>query len=919
MAVGSVGNSAGRAAAEAARAQAEAAKAAAKAAAEAAKKAAEAAAKAAAKAAEAAAQKAQHKSQVNQEAKKLGDTLKGHKADEGSEAKKPGKDLQAEAKHAAENLKKATEAATKAEAEAKTAEDQAREAEAKAGIQNKAPGRIEDSARDLGEDFARQAVEGAGKALGKKLSEVSPEEAGKALADALKGDKSLLKNPSGGEKSNLKEGLKEGAEAVERGIKEAGKEAGKAIGNSVDGLKAGAEAAEKALEKLGEKAGGKLGEKLKNPWEGEQLKPGQKPESKIKNPWEGEQLKPGEKPESKIKNPWEGEQLKPGEKPESKIKNPWIGEKQPLDLGKAGKEAGKAIGELGAKAKEAGKAIGELGAKAKDAFTEEATAGLREALGKNADKVLQSKEIQDLLGKAAESAGQKLGGALGGAAPSQEQAITGEAKDLAGVKASGDVSTGNKALGFLEDAADFGKDKIGDAKDFGEDKIDDAKDFGEDKINDLKNKFSDIKDFASDAKNRIEDLPDDLKDVAVDALEEIPELANKAIGEVKEKVNKIVDAVDYKKQIDDLGTGDSTRISLGGHAGLGRGRSVEGEGKLEIKRNKDDSYTVSGDVKLAAKLGIPLPGGGGIDGSAGAGARAEFTFKDKEQAKEASEALLRTAAIGAVGSSSPIFGKVAAFGLDKLGMGPSDSQSKLLKDNLSALELRGEAAASIAAKAQMPAGALEGQLNGTAQTAARVEFKDGKPPELALSTSVTGSASAGAKGTSILPDVGGKVTGTAKYESRYTLPSDFNPTDIGGYDDALKQTAQSRKDTLSFTYGAEGSVNGKIKGAEASLFFSGKPAEVIQSGALGDLVQGNTDKALGKLGKNVTVEASANTYEAKEFKQGVNAQVAGIEFNSTQKDYSDNPATYKGNGTQTAEQLSRFLRGLPEQFRSALA
>ena len=966
MAIGSVGNAGGQAAAEAARARAEAAKAAA----EAAKKAAEAAAKAAAKAAAEAAAKAQHKSQVQQEAKKLGDTLKGHKVDEGAEAKKPGNDLQAEAKRAAENLKKATEVAAKAEAEAKTAEKQALEAEAKAGIQNTAPGRIEDAARDLGEDFARHAVEGAGKALGKKLSEVSAEEAGKALADALKGP----------------QGLKDGAEAVARGLKEAGKDAGKAIGQSIDGLKAGAEAAEKALEKLGEKAGGKLGEKIKNPWEGEQLKPGQKPENKIKNPWEGEQLKPGQKPENKIKNPWEGErielkdglkegikegaeaverglkdaakeagkdagkaigntvdglkagakagaeavaegleklgekaggklgekiknpwegeQLKPGQKPENKIKNPWIGETQPHDLGKAGEAAGKVIGELGAKAK--------------DAFTQEATAGLREALGKNADKVLQSKEIQGLLQKAAEGAGQKLGGVLGGAAPAPEQISTGEAKDFAGAKGSGSVGT-TKAASFLGGAGDFLEDRVDDAADFGKDRIDDAKEFGEDRIEDIKNKFSDIKDFASDAKNRIEDLPEDLKDVAVDALEEIPELATKAIGEVKEKVNEIVDAADYKEQIDNLGKGDSTRIGIGGHAGIGRGRSIEGEGALEIKRNKDDTYTVSGDVKLAAKLGIPLPGGGSADASAGAGARAEFTFKNKEQAKEGAEALVRTAAVGAVASSNPVFGKVAAFGLDKLGLGPSDSQSNLLKDNLSAVELRGTAAAEIAGKAGIPGGELEGQLKGEAQAAARIELKDGKPPELIVSQSVTGTASAGAKGTAILPDVGGKVTGTAKYESRYTLPSDFDPLDLGGYDDALKQTAQSREDKLSFTYGAEGKVNGKIKGAEASLSFSGKPAEVLQSGALGDLVQGNPDKALSKLGKNVTVEASANTYEAKELQQGINAQVAGIQFSSNQKDYSDNPATYKGSGTEAADQLSRFLRRLPEQFRSAVA
>lgn len=422
----------------------------------------------------------------------------------------------------------------------------------------------------------------------------------------------------------------------------------------------------------------------------------------------------------------------------------------------------------------------------------------------------------------------------------------------------------------------------------------------------------------------------------------------------------VADSVNYNRNIDQLGDGDKYTIGVGANASV-EGGKIYSKGAIEVER-KGNQYVVSVDGELGGgiygeiggKLG-PAKASGSAEATLGIGGKVEMTFDSPEEAKRATDILMRSAAVAAAQTSASV-STVPGSGLaaDALGsaIGPSSDDLRFLADHTSAVELRGNVAAELAGslgvadKGSQLAG-LFAKGNVKRELTARVEFGNGQSnPAVVFKDTLSGEVALGG-GLGFSKDGGdnGASTGVAasivgkgklEHEQRFELPAGLDTQNLledplGTINSVAQHVQANQSDKVSLTLEGEGQAAGNSRGFEAKFEATGNVDQMLQSGALGQAVQGDFQGALQNLGDQVQVEASIKPYETHglAFSPGISVMGfgVGIEGQATRRDFSDKPMwTFKGNGTDTAgevgEQFQKaleFIQEHPEYIRASTA
>jgi hypothetical protein len=206
--------------------------------------------------------------------------------------------------------------------------------------------------------------------------------------------------------------------------------------------------------------------------------------------------------------------------------------------------------------------------------------------------------------------------------------------------------------------------------------------------------WSRVRNFGQDALNAVNDTVKHFDKLRTDA-------TNKAI----ESVTQI------SKAVEQLKPGESVTLSVSGE--VSARLDVESGYAVTVTKNEDGTYTVKGSAELLAGIGIKGRSTGGGGAKVGGGGIAEFTFDNSADASQAAKTLFKM--------MSPI------------GM-PSDEESKLLSDNLSAIEF------GINNSVSGKLGGFSAEIDASMMRG-RIEFENGKPVALTLSSSLSVSGS----------------------------------------------------------------------------------------------------------------------------------------------------------------------------------
>jgi hypothetical protein len=407
---------------------------------------------------------------------------------------------------------------------------------------------------------------------------------------------------------------------------------------------------------------------------------------------------------------------------------------------------------------------------------------------------------------------------------------------------------------------------------------------------------------------------------------------------------QVGDAVNYNRQIDQLGDGDKFTLGVGA-SGSVEGAKVYGKGQIEIER-KGNQYVVSVDgelggglyAELGGKLG-PAKASGTAEATLGAGGRVEMTFNSPEEAKRATEILLRQAAASAAGaatSSIAVPGSGIAGRAVEAAMRPSAEEMRFLAQNTSAIELRGNVAAELAgslgvADKQTQLAGLFGKGQVKQEMAARIEFRPNGAHEIAFRETISGEISAGGglgvmgtngqNGASTGIGLGGSVKGSVTNERRFTLPANLDSAEIlrdpmNSLRGIGSQIAATEQGKVTVQLDAEGQAAGNARGIQAKLEFTGQPDFIIRSGAIQTAMQGDLNGALRQVGDQVHVKATVTPYQ----NSGINLSPGvsfmgfgvGLEGRAIRQDMADKPLwSFEGNATQAAEGIGQGLeRGM---------
>ena len=400
----------------------------------------------------------------------------------------------------------------------------------------------------------------------------------------------------------------------------------------------------------------------------------------------------------------------------------------------------------------------------------------------------------------------------------------------------------------------------------------------------------------------------------------------------KEYVQGVADAVDYKTNIDKLGEGDKYKLGVGA-SGSVEGIKIYGKGSIEVEK-KDGGYVVSVDGELGGgiygEVGGKLGAKVNAEGSAtlGLGGKVEMKFATAEDAKKATEILLKQAAASAAQSQNGVLaipGQIAAAAIK-----PSAEELKFLSSNVSAIEVRGNVAGELAGTLGIKdvAGANLG-LKAKEEVAARIEFTN--PPTVSIKTTLsaelagsvglrlTNGKEGGEANTGGLPGANGKVEVKASVEQKFTLPGNFDKAalaaDPAGYIKGVSQSiVKSEEDKITLEIDAQGGVLGSGGGAKTEISFKGKAEELRNSGYLEKILKGDVNGALTALGDKVEVEAKVTPYKTLGVSLAPGISVmgfgVGVELEATRQDFADQPLyEYKGkNATETAQRLAQLAQ-----------
>lgn len=399
---------------------------------------------------------------------------------------------------------------------------------------------------------------------------------------------------------------------------------------------------------------------------------------------------------------------------------------------------------------------------------------------------------------------------------------------------------------------------------------------------------------------------------------------DKVVGAATGYINKVRAAVDYGKNIDSLGAGDSYRLGVGASASV-EGIKGYGQGSIQVSKGSAGKFTVAVDGELGGGVYGELGGKAGVNASVsgaatlGIGGKLELKFDNPEDAKKATGILLKQAAAAGMSGAAGPLGVLAGQ-----TMAPSEAEMKFLGDHASAAELKGNAAAQVSAALGFKSvlGAT-GFAQVKAEDGVRLEF--GKPPKVTVRQELSAdlSASAGAKIGKSKTDgarkqgafgAQGTVLASATVEQSFTLPSslDLNKLKhdpVGTVKSVASQVAKSEQDQVTFSVDASGSAATKRGGLVATASYSGNANALASSGALQQLFKGDLKGALSAAAKSSNVEVAVTPYE----NVGVNYQPkvsvmgfgAGVSFDATRKDVR-RPPLFEYSGGDAAKNQAAF-------------
>lgn len=407
-----------------------------------------------------------------------------------------------------------------------------------------------------------------------------------------------------------------------------------------------------------------------------------------------------------------------------------------------------------------------------------------------------------------------------------------------------------------------------------------------------------------------------------------------SIQDLPETVEAVKQVAQYRDAIDGLGDGDKHTLHVGGSVSAS-GLTGAAEGNIEISRGKDDKgkdeYTVSVDAQVGGGVGGIITQGtkGELSGSATAnvGGKVELKFDNAKDAKKAVDTIMATAATGATG--------VTGLAADKLGIidhvfGASPADLGKLKDNISAVEVQGNVAAEIAAEGGTSLQGLSGGAGVKAQHTARVEFENGQPSAVVLKQTLSGNAEGGVSGGTVgTGGVSGSVNGSIEVEEKFNIPEGFELSDLATSEGRSKLVKEAEA-KVTFSAELQGGTSAGLTGGpvEASLeqgegvkgtaSVKGNPVAILQSGAGQEILRGNFDGALDKLGRvptgkgGLVVEASLERFRTTSINGGLSIGAGGnggsVEIGAETQDVADQKlAEYKGDVNKVRRDVDQLV------------
>jgi hypothetical protein len=401
------------------------------------------------------------------------------------------------------------------------------------------------------------------------------------------------------------------------------------------------------------------------------------------------------------------------------------------------------------------------------------------------------------------------------------------------------------------------------------------------------------------------------QDFVKDSFETVQEQA----AAVKQFVSDALAPLDIGRQVNQLGPGDT--YTLGAGVSATAEVAVEAAGEISVTRNDDGTYTVAGGANAAVGIGLTDD----IDGTIGAGVKVEYSFDNPQDAARAAEILAKSAASAAIAGSGPGAALVGVLP----GVRPSAEDLQFLGQNISALELSGEAAASLGVELPVNIGHLTpaAGIEATAGQTARIEFQNGQPSALVFQNSLgaTGSAQSGLLNSQfpgLIPptSAGASFDASVTLETRIPLDNlnlNLNPGDL--LRDPVGTLRGNLRNLPEPQYTLKGSIdvgyehNGQQGGFTTELSAQITPAELARSGFVGQLLSGNFQGALGSLNNNTTVSLTGGTYQDHGIDTGVSATFAGANFQAERRDLTPgNPI--EGHPREAFNEFLRRLQAL---------
>lgn len=392
---------------------------------------------------------------------------------------------------------------------------------------------------------------------------------------------------------------------------------------------------------------------------------------------------------------------------------------------------------------------------------------------------------------------------------------------------------------------------------------------------------------------------------------------------------------DIAKQVPTLQDGEKLNVTLGNSGELGPIRASS-KGQLEVSREKDDAgnpvYKVTVDLESLSGVGKDLMKSVKGGASLGGGGKVELSYSNPKDAQRAVELMQRTATVAE--PNSP----VQMGGMRSAATGPElEELAKTVRENVSAVELRGTGASELAASYGV--GPINGEVGGKAQVspAVRLEFtKDeaGKPAIDVVfknTSQLEGGAGLGLQvkgktgrkledgtpeeaGGGLKPGANAKVTGKLEEEYRVRLPSDTSKEQLlqdpkGTLLAMPEKVRDSVKVKLTVSSESQVGAFGNGKGQTREVSVSGNLKDMVKDGSLIRLKAGDYEGGLRSGGDKLKVQEKSVDWKQTgiAFAPGINIGVAGggFEFESTRRTPEQPPQQRELNGAQKAEELRK--------------